>query len=327
VKSLLDFSDPLPCNIHLKLNEQKFVVMFKKDTVIEHERLKKYISKGVLYLYVSEDEKGILTSVTNKIDFLDEKVLGTEEIELLEDKLQNIGSENLKKIEQNTEELTKTCISDLFRGTELNHEHINNTIKLIKEYVSVMATAPDQIAKLLNNIDKNSYFHYHSVSVSVLSIFITKVIKQNNDRMQEIVGMGGFLHDIGKSGSKDHELNPIVNPDITTQKKYLQHPDTGFKLLKELHNVPEEVKIIVHQHHERPDGLGFPRNVFNVRLYHPSKVVAVANEFSKLISDSPFGNSKKPAEAIQILNSRSGAYDREIISTLAKLYKTPIGGT
>ncbi|MBN1115121.1 MAG: HD domain-containing protein [Oligoflexia bacterium] len=320
ISILKTLKDALEFDVYVRLGKEKFLLLMRKGSRIDQERLDLYISKGITCLYIDNNSKDVFTAVFKEKAVFEEVPDKSAEVENLEKKIEEIGSENIKEIEEKTEALTERCINDLFYGVEINTEHIRNTTRLVKNYMSLLVLAPKNISELLNSIDENHYFHYHSVSVSITSIFLSRILSPDNERIQSITGMGGFLHDIGKAGSGEHDLNPVLKPKIISTEAYVKHPERGLKLLSSVENVPEEVKIIVYQHHERPDGTGFPNSLFNVKLYYPSRVVAVANAISKMVAKHPFGKEMKPKDAISELLASKGAFDSKVLQALAKVY-------
>jgi len=339
---------PVDFDIFVRLSDNKHVLIIKKGDTPDVERLNKFIQKSLTQLFVKNDEQEGFQHFVKKITkpaataqnqslllnlqqptvasivnaFKKEQVQTLNaDLRVIEQKIQSVGGgEKIKVIQTKVEDITKACVDDIFVNANVNTEDVNNAINMIKEYVTHILVSPNEISSLLSHIDENHYFHYHAVSVSILTIFITRIVQPVNDRLHKIAGMGAFLHDIGKTGTKEHDLNPILNPEVVDTDAYYKHPEKGFELLSKMPDVPEEVKIIVLQHHERPDGEGFPNKVSNLKLYYPSKVVAIANNFSKLVAKEPFGIGMAPKAAIEKMNQQPNFFDKKTMAVLKEFF-------
>jgi putative two-component system response regulator len=60
-------------------------------------------------------------------------------------------------------------------------------------------------------------------------------------------------------------------------------------------------------------------------IYYPSKVVAIADAFSALISKRPFRAAYSVAEAIQIIKSEKGKFDPQLVDVLVNVFGKSAG--
>jgi len=301
-KYLIGFKGKLTFDVFVKLSSQ-YLLLFKKNTVVDISKLDKYIQKDLESLYVKEEDKYLLKNI-----------LGIKDDIELETK--NISPE----FSRNFKELVKNCINDLFVTNNVTKDTYNKIEYIIDDLINTISTSPNQLSSILSSISDNEYFMYHSTSVSILSIHIARLFSPDNKKLHKIVGLGGFLHDIGKAKTKEHELNPVLHNQIILEKNYLEHPSFGYNSLSSLDFIPDEVKLVILQHHERPNGKGFPSKLRNPQIFLPSKIVATANDFSKYIAKHPFGHGIKPIDAVKKLLLDGDNYGQNIVNYLAKVY-------
>jgi putative nucleotidyltransferase with HDIG domain len=88
-------------------------------------------------------------------------------------------------------------------------------------------------------------------------MFIAKACGQFNQRMLEIVGQGGFLHDIGLI-QLPRELIEKTDPLPNLAEEYKNHPQLGLKMVENASSIPDEVRYIIYQHHEQPGEADIP---------------------------------------------------------------------
>src|SRR5581483_7362756 len=95
--------------------------------------------------------------------------------------------------------MTEQNMAELFSNLIVPEETAESTQRVVKNYVDLMTKNPQTLAVILKLVSHGEYLYYHSISVAIFSMFIAKASGQFNQRMLEIVGLGGFLHDIGST--------------------------------------------------------------------------------------------------------------------------------
>ena len=80
---------------------------------------------------------------------------------------------------------------------------------------------------MLKLVSHGDYLYYHSIAVAIFSMFIARASGQFNQRTLEIVGLGGFLHDIGSVQlAKEIVCSPLgLDDDQWADMK--EHPKLG----------------------------------------------------------------------------------------------------
>ena len=140
----------------------------------------------------------------------------------------------------------------------------------------------------------------HSVNVSVLSVYLAMQMGYSHTVILQHVGMGGLLHDIGKT-----QVQLKDDDDATVMDMKLRaHPEAGLKLIESQQKVPNEVKMIIAQHHECYDGTGFPKKMRGARFYDLARIVSIANVFDELVGDGrarwPSGSARRSTASTRI---------------------------
>jgi len=291
-------------DVYLKLSEDNMAHVFSRATGLDYKRLAQYIQKGVTDLFIrAEDEPAytVFISRTADVVFNDPNTAQEKKVATL-----------LNMTEQN--------MAELFAQVNISEDTANKSQKVVKNYVDLMINNPKTLTIILKLVSHGEYLYYHSIAVSVFSMFIAKASGQFNQRMLELVGMGGFLHDIGctqiskEAVCSPNELSPVL------WKEMRSHPKLGLKMIENTPTIPDEVRYIVYQHHEEPGGHGYPNGLHAPVIYYPAKIVALADAFSALISKRPFRPAYSVEQAIHILQSESGKHDRELVRVLASIF-------
>lgn len=299
-----DATRDITFDLFLKISDGNFAHVFSKKTGLDYARLAQYIQKGVVELFIrSEDRLVYEAFIQHSADhiFHDPEVPTEKKIIAL-----------LNMTEQN--------MTELFHQIDVPPETVASTRKVIRNYVELMTSSPKNLSLILRLASHGNYLYYHSVAVSIFSMFIAKATGQFNRRTLEIVGLGGFLHDIG-STQIPKEINDSDSELTPTQWKVMRsHPRVGLKMIEGTTNIPDEVKYIVYQHHEHPSGQGYPNGLHGPVIYYPSKVVALADSFTALISKRPFRPAFSVEEALQIIRSEKGKFDPALVEVLVGIF-------
>ena len=164
---------------------------------------------------------------------------------------------------------------------------------------------------------RDPYTAGHQKRVAQLAIEIARSLGLGKTQVASI-RMTGILHDLGKIAipaeilSKPSMLSDIEFNLIKT------HPQVGYDILKNI-NFPTPVARIVHQHHERMDGSGYPLGLAGDDILPEAKILMVADVVEAMFSHRPYrpglGMDKALAE---IKKNRGKFYDPDVVDACLK---------
>jgi HD-GYP domain-containing protein (c-di-GMP phosphodiesterase class II) len=89
----------------------------------------------------------------------------------------------------------------------------------------------------------------------------------------DVLAMGALLQDCGFLVLAEHRSSGLL------QRHVQQHPTIGMALASGIQDVSMQIPLIVAQHHERSDGLGFPHQLPQRELLPASRYLAIAVRF------------------------------------------------
>lgn len=123
----------------------------------------------------------------------------------------------------------------------------------------------------------------------------------------------GLLHDIGKISVPDkilHKPGALIEEEWSIMKN---HPRIGadiIALIDNLHDVAE----LVHAHHERFDGSGYPRGVQGNDIPLGARIIAVVDAYSAITDERVYNAARPHAEAIAELKRCAGTdFDPQVV--------------
>ncbi len=144
----------------------------------------------------------------------------------------------------------------------------------------------------------NAHIFSHAVNVSVLTMAIG--IEQGVDAQTlEELAFGALLHDVGEMRLP---LNLFRKGDaLSAPERALlhQHPALGLSMLGDSREITETIRRIIHEHHERYDGSGYPSRLRGEAIAPLSQLVGLVDVYDALVTSRYGKPAMTPAQAIR----------------------------
>lgn len=151
---------------------------------------------------------------------------------------------------------------------------------------------------------KDPYTRGHSERVKRYAVDIAQRLGLSDEEIRLLEDIC-ILHDIGKIGIPEKIL---AKPGLLSEEEWQivkMHPIIGEKILQHIEFLKPGLSII-RDHHERPDGKGYPHNLKMDEISLLASVVSVADAFDAMISHRPYRKAFTKDEAIAILKENKG---------------------
>lgn len=133
------------------------------------------------------------------------------------------------------------------------------------------------------------------------------------------VGLGGFLHDLGKIGVPDAVLRKTGRLTDEEYEVIKTHPNMGARMLAG-HPLARLVQDAVRLHHERPDGMGYPNGLSGDGIPEVARIVGVCDAFDAMTSQRPYRPGMPIDKALSIISAESGKqFDARFATALVQL--------
>jgi putative nucleotidyltransferase with HDIG domain len=140
-----------------------------------------------------------------------------------------------------------------------------------------------------------------------------------SERDQEIVHTAGLLHDIGKFIFPDSIL--FADTKLTDEQFDIvrKHPEQGARLVRRIDGYGP-IADIIHAHHERIDGRGYPRQLAGDEIPLAARIISIADTYDVMTSRDSYRKPVSSQEAIAELRRVSGTQlDGEIVELFIQL--------
>lgn len=115
------------------------------------------------------------------------------------------------------------------------------------------------------------------------------------------------MHDIGKVGIPDYILN---KPDKLNEEEFeimKTHAEAGYSFFKNSSRpLLQAAAIVAHEHHERWDGLGYPRGIAGENIHIFGRITAIADVFDALGTKRVYKRGWEIDEILGYFREQSG---------------------
>lgn len=163
------------------------------------------------------------------------------------------------------------------------------------------------------------WIYTHSINVGLISLMLSIELGYSGDDLFDI-GLGSFLHDIGKILIPKSILEKTEPLTETEMRLVRQHCELGLSSL-ESYNLSEICKDIIMQHHEKLNKSGYPRGLKGEDISHFAKIVMVANALDLITTDGSHNKIKDINTAINILKENGDKYPQNIVFLLENMMR------
>ena len=152
---------------------------------------------------------------------------------------------------------------------------------------------------------KDPYTRGHSERVAELSVRVAERMGLPEDELR-VLRFAGTLHDVGKIGVPGSVLTKPGRLTAEEFEQIRQHPVIGEKMIREAEFLTE-ARDIVRQHHERPDGTGYPDGLKGDEICLGARIMALADAYDAMTTDRTYRKAMAPEEAIEEMKRVSGS--------------------
>jgi len=159
---------------------------------------------------------------------------------------------------------------------------------------------------------RDGYARKFAEKTSDYGVKIAKTLDLS-EKCIDLVRRAGHLLEIGRLGLKQDvfsKMEKLTNEEFESVKS---HPQIAIDILKPI-KFFEEITPIIHHHHERFDGKGYPDGLKGKEICIESRILAVASAYVAMTQERPHRKAHSKEEAKKELeNGANSQFDPEIV--------------
>ena len=161
------------------------------------------------------------------------------------------------------------------------------------------------LSALLRTLDlRDRMTARHSAAVARYSREIAAAAGLSEEE-QDLVHTAGLLHDIGKFILPDRILKGSTPLSEADWEQIRKHPEEGARIVSQIDGYRPVGEIIL-AHHERPDGLGYPRGLEGEEVPRLARIIAVADVYDVMTARDSYRDPISSYDAAEELRRVSG---------------------
>lgn len=274
---------------------EKFIFYRKREIPLTKERIKAWKEMGIKKVYLK----------VGSYDFYPR---------YLRDRLNEVLRDPSYRLEKKARVLYFVSESLLERAFRRPSPRVTKELELfVKDavvYLSEKKELYQEFLKLMEH-DFGTYLH----SNNVFFLFASFLLHLEYEKTQvEIASFGALLHDIGKEKIAREILTKPGPLEPWEWEEIKRHPTWGIKILKDVGIEDEEVLRLVLEHHECPDGSGYPRGLKGEQIGRTSHILRVCDVFEALCGIRPYRHPFSPSRALEIMKfEMKGKLEEEVL--------------
>jgi ribonuclease P protein subunit RPR2 len=212
----------------------------------------------------------------------------------------------LDRTEHATRELRRSSVELRAAHDALGHQHRSTAAAL---------------AEAIEARDSGTGGHVHRVTAlaQVLLAAVDPVLVAD-----EHLSFGFLLHDVGKIGVPDAVLRKPGPFEPHERRMMDAHPEIGHRIVDQAGFSPMVGEIVL-THHERWDGLGYPRGLAGEQIPLATRLFAIADALDAMTSDRPYRRGMPLEEAVAEVVRHSGTqFDPHAVQALLGLDRAQV---
>lgn len=290
--------------IHLPINA-KYVKIVKAGHDIREDQIKKIKTFGVKSLFVDENDfERFCEYAASKI-----KELLTSEEEPLFIKKQ--------KLETAARHMFVDLLSPAEASFDDGKEKLASTHKIVENFIG--SEIKDIQSKVLDILAEGGMSIYsHSLRVSSIAALFSLALSRGKP---EELAIAGLFHDIGLVKVPERlwfqEFSHMSEED---RALLAQHPAISIAILtdKKMVLIPTIQEAIL-QHHERPDGKGYPRSLSGHKVSESAQILALADRLEELTSERHGSDRLSPWQALEKIQ-KENLVENDLINSVKPFF-------
>jgi HD-GYP domain-containing protein (c-di-GMP phosphodiesterase class II) len=308
---------PLAADIYIRLSSTKYLKLFREGDRFDDVDYRRYlVEKKLEYLYLRTSD---CAEFISKFKF--------ELLKLLQTQFQDTA-ESLE-VSETVHETIQELVQKIGPSKEVQ-DLVKSSVQLTMKTIAKSRGLQDLLARI--QADKTRYLASHSFLLSSVASVVAAGMEWGSEVTLFKLNLAALLHDIPIMNQALASVQTLAELEARKEefteeecKAFKMHPIAGAEIAKRFHEVPPDVDTIIIQHHEQPDGSGFPRGLSQSYISPLGAVFIAAHDLVSAVFASE--GAFRMEEFLEARAQKYGSGNfRKILKALATVSQVGTGG-
>ncbi len=214
-------------------------------------------------------------------------------------------------------EVSKSIMQEFFEHNA-SKEVLLSSEKVMEIMLECFKDSQSEFFEITQITNKEYKTYTHSVNVGLYCMTYGVKAGLRNDDVREL-GLGGMLHDVGKSKISPNILDK--NGFLTEQEfeEAKQHAPYGGEILFDMNCYGQNIVDMANQHHEKFKGGGYPEELAGEEISYFSRICKVMDVYDALTSRRTYRNPANPFDTLALMKrNMTDEFDPAILDNFIK---------
>lgn len=257
-------------------------------------------------------------------DFLEEFYIQEEDLfkyyKHATQSLRNIVSSSMITFEKKTQkvyEVSKNIMREFFEYNA-SEKILRSSEEVVEIMEECLRSSKAEFYAIFQITHKDYYTYTHSVNVGLYCMTFGVKNKLKPSEVREI-GLGGMLHDVGKSKISPEILNKKGRLTEQEFEEIKKHPAMGEEILRTMNCHGRNVLDMALQHHEMYNGKGYPNKLEGEEISYFARICKVMDVYDALATSRSYKKAKSPYETLRLMKKEmADQFDLKIMDNFIK---------
>ncbi|CAM9872365.1 unnamed protein product, partial [Chrysoparadoxa australica] len=257
--------EKLPFDVYIELTKTKYILAIKANKNYTQSQIQDYQKRNIKTLYLEKNEH----------------------LSFLENSISKIQSTLRKGQFPSPSKHIQTIVA----GVLVVHQYIRDVgvSETLKEFVDELINQLSVVFKKYNNLEEllldfpmeHGDLAEQAVLKGLICEFLTLSLGWKSNLVKQKTGLSAILHDSLLEREEWATITYKDHPDLDflseeQRKNFIDHPKRAAEISRNFSQYTE-VDFIIDQHHEQPDGSGFPLGLHTGKITQVSSVFILAS--------------------------------------------------
>ncbi|HVX60857.1 MAG TPA: HD domain-containing phosphohydrolase [Pirellulales bacterium] len=277
----------LEFDLYLRSDPRQPVVLFREQNYPLEERDVRSLSEsGIDSLYISAQQAESFERYVRETVIGDETIPVSDRYKILRD-------------------VSRASFLGAF-NSDCPDRMVEQAQSLAGELVELICDDDLIVADLFRVMQHDYCTYTHLTNVCAYGTALAAAVGIADRTALAAIAAGALLHDIGKRKVPQVILNKPGTLTAEETKIVRRHPQDGFDELARRGDLGWGQLMMVYQHHERPDGRGYPVGIELDEIHPWAQICTVVDVFDALTCHRPYRRPMPAREALAYLERNAG---------------------